>query len=310
LAFDDAQPQRPERRLPEVMPPELAFDVDYWLPDPRLDGLVSGYHRYAVALAPGERHLDVFFPAWANIRFRVAGEHWRVRLGDESFNVPRAAVFGPTSHAGYSEGENGIVVGAGLTPLGWYRLNRADAAEFADRVAPLAELIGADATPLADAAYAPPEAIKAGFDAIFLRLLAQPRADEARVAQVHRYLMDPGQDGVAEMAAKLGLSHRTLNRIARAAFGFGPKLLVRRARFLRSLMALRGASAETWASRIESSYYDHSHFNRDAQEFLGMSPGAFLRLPKPLNEASARLRTQILGAPAQALLTPGLTPRA
>jgi hypothetical protein len=72
-------------------------------------------------------------------------------------------------------------------------------------------------------------------------------------------------------------------------------------------MALRDARAETWASRIEASYYDHSHFNRDAQEFLGMSPSEFLRLPKPLNDASARLRTQILGAPAQALLQPRLT---
>jgi methylphosphotriester-DNA--protein-cysteine methyltransferase len=289
------------------MPPDLDFDVDYWLPDPRLDGLVSGYHRYSVTLAAGERHLDVFFPAWANFRFRVAGEHWRMRLGERSVDVPRAAVFGPSSHAGYSEGESGIIVGAGITPLGWYRLNRADAADFADRIAPLAELLGDDATLLADAAGALPEQIKACFDAIFLRLLSAPRADEARVARVHRYLMDPGQDGVAEMAAKLGLSHRTLNRIARAAFGFGPKLLVRRARFLRSLMALREAGAKTWASRIESSYYDHSHFNRDAQEFLGMSPGEFLRLPKPLNDASARLRTQILGAPAQALLQPGLT---
>ncbi|GAO40719.1 putative AraC family transcriptional regulator [Sphingomonas changbaiensis NBRC 104936] len=289
------------------MSENLAFDVDYWLPDPRLDGLVSGYHRYAVALPPGERHLDVFFPAWANMRFHVAGPHWRVRLGGDSFDVPPAALFGPTSRAGYSDGANGIVVGAGITPLGWYRLNRADAAAFSDRIAPLQELIGADAALLADAAQAPREDIKARFDAIFLRLLSRPRTDEARVAQVHRYLMEPVQGGVAEMASKLGLSHRTLNRIALAAFGFGPKLLVRRARFLRSLMALRGASAETWASRIESSYYDHSHFNRDAQEFLGMSPGAFLRLPKPLNEASARLRTQILGAPAQALLKPGLT---
>ncbi|HEU4970068.1 MAG TPA: helix-turn-helix domain-containing protein [Sphingomonas sp.] len=293
-----------------MMPPKLSFDVDYWLPDPRLDGLVSGYHRYSVALPAGERHCDVFFPAWANLRFRVAGEHWRMRLGDNSFDVPAAAVFGPTSHAGYSEGESGVVVGAGITPLGWYRLDRADAVDFADRIAPLEELIGADAAALAEAAKASPDEIKARFDLIFLNLLGKPCPDEGRVAQVHRYLMDPGQDGVAEMAAKLGLSHRTLNRIARTAFGFGPKLLVRRARFLRSLMALREAGANTWASRIESSYYDHSHFNRDAQEFLGMSPGEFLRLPKPLNDASARLRTQILGAPAQALLTPGLTRKA
>lgn len=306
-ACDRTQPDRLTCRLRNVMPAKLSFDVDYWLPDPRLDGLVSGYHRYAIALPPGERHLDVFFPAWANLRFHVAGEHWRVRLGSDSFDVPRAALFGPTSHAGYSEGADGTVTGAGITPLGWYRLTRREAAEFADRVVPLSDLLGPDAAQLAHAAAAPREEIKDRFDAIFLRLLEQPRTDEARVAQAHRYLMEPGRGDVAEMAERLGLSHRTLNRIARTAFGFGPKLLVRRARFLRSLLALRSASTENWASRIESSYYDHSHFNRDAQEFLGMSPGEFLRLPKPLNDASARLRTQILGAPAQALHQPGLT---
>jgi hypothetical protein len=72
-------------------------------------------------------------------------------------------------------------------------------------------------------------------------------------------------------------------------------------------MAIAGAPDETWSSLIEASYCDHSHFNRDSQEFLGMSPGEFLRMPKPMNEASARLRTRILGAPAQALLQPRLT---
>lgn len=284
-----------------------SFDVDFWVPDYRLEGLVSGYHRYAVTLPAGERHRDVFFPAWANLRFHVAGDFWRVRIGSQRFDVPRAGLFGPTSHAGFSEGANGTVVGAGLTPLGWYRLTRRAAADFADRVTPLEELLGDDAAALFDAASAPKEAIKRGFDALFLRLLAKPRADEARIAQLHCYLMNPPEGGVTDMAERLGLSHRTLNRVALAAFGFGPKLLIRRARFLRSLMALRDAGPDTWASRIESSYYDHSHFNRDAQEFLGMSPGEFLRMPKPLNDASARLRTKILGAPAQALLQPRLT---
>ena len=283
------------------------FEVDFWAPDPRLAGLVSGYHLYSAALPPGERHRDVFFPAWANLRFHTAGEDWRVRIGGAVFEVPRAALFGPTSHASFSDSPGGTVVGAGLTPLGWYRLTRRAASDFADRVAPLEDLLGPVAEQLADIARAPRPEIGSGFDGALLPLLGRPRADEARVAELHRYLMDPPPGGVTDMAERLGLSHRTLNRLARTAFGFGPKLLVRRARFLRSLMALRDAGSDAWASRIEGSYYDHSHFNRDAQEFLGMSPGEFLRMPKPLNEASARLRARILGAPAQALHQPRLT---
>ncbi|HYZ47919.1 MAG TPA: helix-turn-helix domain-containing protein [Sphingomonas sp.] len=276
------------------------FDVEFWLPDPRLNGLVSGYHCYAVTVPEGERHHDVFFPSWANLRFHSAADVWRVRFGERSFDVPAASLFGPTSRAGYSESGPGAMIGAGLTPLGWHRLTRRAAADFADRVVPLQEILGADANELAEAARAPD--LKERFDAVFLRLLSEPRPDEARITEIHHYLMEPVS--VPEMADRVGLSQRTLNRIALSAFGFGPKLLIRRARFLRSLMALRDAPTESWALRIESSYYDHSHFNRDAQEFLGMSPTEFMRLPKPLNDASARLRTRILGAPMQALHQP------
>lgn len=302
-----AKPAGGPDRLHEPVSSKLSFDVQFWTPDSRLEGLVSGYHLYSVALPPGERHRDVFFPAWANLRFHVAGDEWRVRIGNTVFNVPRAAVFGPTSRATFSESASGTMTGVGLTPLGWRRLTGQPAADYSDTVAPLERLLDAEATELARAAAAPAEEIKPRFDAILLRLMTKPRADEARIAAIHRYLMQPFPGGVSDMAERLGLSHRTVNRIARAAFGFGPKLLVRRARFLRSLMALRDAGGDTWASRIEDSYYDHSHFNRDAQEFLGMSPGEFLRMRKPLNEASARLRAKILGAPAQALHEPGLT---
>lgn len=282
------------------------FEVDFQIPDPRLEGLVSGYHRYAATLPAGHSHHDIFFPAWANIRFLVEGDFWRVRIGERHFDVPRAALFGPSSHAGFTESGTGVMVGAGITPLGWYRLTRRYASDFADRIVPLDTLL-TDAAALWDAAQARPEQLKAGLDSLFLRLLGSPREDEMRVARLHAELMEPAAGGVADLGERLGMSQRTLNRVAKTAFGFGPKLLIRRARFLRSLLALRDAPSESWASRIESSYYDHSHFNRDAQEFLGMSPGEFLRMAKPLNDASARLRARILGQPAQALLTPRLT---
>jgi AraC-like DNA-binding protein len=282
------------------------FELDYWQPDPRLAGLISGYHRYTIDPGPGRRHADVFFPGWANIRFHRSEADWRVRIGGETFVAPPAALFGPMSRAGYSDSGAGMVVGAGVTPLGWYRLTSLKARDFADRVEPLAQLLDVADDALA---AAPKEDIKPRLDRLFLPLLAEPRPDEARVARIHADLMEPAPGGVAQMADRLGLSHRTLNRIALAAFGFGPKLLIRRARFLRSLIKLAETEGQAWSSRIESSYYDHSHFNRDAIEFLGMSPGEFLRLPKPMWEASARLRTELLGAPAQALLQPRLTAR-
>lgn len=283
------------------------FQLEYFPPDPALAGLVSGYHRYAVAPGAGERHEDVFYPGWANIRIQIAGEPWRVRIGEELFDpVPKACLFGPTAHACYSNCGAGTLVGAGLTPLGWYRLTRIEAAEVADRIVPLETVIGGDAAQLAaDLAHAADDAtIKAIFDAFFRSRLLRPRRGEDRVAAIHALLAQERHPSVSEAAEQLGLNDRSFNRLANAAFGFRPKLLIRRARFLRSLLALREPSEEPWSARISQTYYDHSHFVRDSHDFLGMTPGEFIRLSKPMNEASTRLRHQILGAPAQALLKP------
>ena len=94
-----------------------------------------------------------------------------------------------------------------------------------------------------------------------------------------------------------------LERLAARAFGFPPKLLLRRARFLRSLHAVRRVESHDRNTAIDPGYTDYSHFVRDAHTFLGMSPGAFLKLDRPLFRQSAMLRDQILGAPAQALGT-------
>ena len=255
--------------------------MDDWLPDGRLAGLDSGYQFDAVDPGPGHRHhWTCSSPAWANMRFHVEGSHWRVRIGAETFDVPRASLFGPTSRAGYSESGKGAVIGAGITPLGWYRLTRRPAADFADHVSPLAELLGNQALALHEnLASAGPDAVKPALDAFFLKLLAEPRSDESRVAEIHGYLMAAGHGGVGEMADRIGLSHRTLNRIALAAFGFGAKLLVRRARFLRSLMALTRAENEAWSSRIEGSYYDHSHFDRETSISSACPRASFCACP-------------------------------
>ena len=50
---------------------------------------------------------------------------------------------------------------------------------------------------------------------------------------------------------------------------------VRRARFLRSLHAIRRAEPSERTAAIDPGYTDYSHFVRDSHAFLGMSPQAF-----------------------------------
>ncbi len=281
------------------------FAMRYWKPDPKLAAYVSGYHLYSIRLEPGERADDVFFPAWVNIRFTIRAEPWRLRLGRRLFDpVPAAALFGPTSHAGYSNGGSGTLIGAGITPAGWARLFCRDASRFADRVVPLEQLIGTDAARLAariEAGAAP-----AGlFDRWFLDRLAASMPEPPEVGALFALLGDPGIDTVAAVEARLGITGRALNRLSRASFGFTPKLLLRRARFMRVLMRTVGLGRGRWVEALApAGYYDQSHFLRDCRLFLDTPLGEFIERPKPLAELSMKLRTERLGAPAQALHRP------
>jgi AraC-like DNA-binding protein len=283
--------------------------IEYERPDPRLAPYVSGYHRYTLRLGAGERIKDVVFPGWANLRFSAQAEPWQVRLGRRTFApVPEAALFGPSSHAGYVEAGSGTLIGAGITPVGWARLFGEEASAFADRVARLERLIGPDAARLAFelGGGAAPAAV---LDAFFLARLEQAPAEPPEVAVLLAALGDTRIDTVTALAERLGASLRTVRVLSRSAFGFTPKLLLRRARFMRALTAALPLGRGRWSEALgPAGYYDQSHFLKDCRLFLGCSLGAFAAYPKPLAELSIRVRDEALGAPVQALHRQGEMP--
>ena len=145
------------------------------------------------------------------------------------------------------------------------------------------------------------EDVAAAYFALVRDWLGPPTADSEAIAAVEDALVDPAIHTVAALGDATGLPVHRLQRLARRAFGFGPKLLLRRARFLRSLHALRAARRGSGAMAIDPAYTDYSHFVRDSHEFLGMSPQAFVEHDSQLLRSSLALRSQVIGAPAQAL---------
>lgn len=277
----------------------------YWQPAEHLRGLVSGYHLYAVAAPSGQIHRDVFQPAWANLRFRLNEDaDWRVRMRDgEWIQTSPVTMFGPSSAVTWSESGTGLVVGAGILPRGWARLELGAAREWANRIGPLDRLAGepAENHHLHFCEVVEDDDVPRLFDEIFTAALKAPGRDDAAIGRVEAALVDPAIGTVGELAARTRLSLRALERLTYRAFGFTPKLLLRRARFLRSLHAIRTVPPADRTAALDAGYTDYSHFVRDAQTFLGMSPGAFLRLDAPLLRESLALRAKVLGAPAQAL---------
>jgi AraC-like DNA-binding protein len=106
---------------------------------------------------------------------------------------------------------------------------------------------------------------------------------------------------VAAFAAQVGLPLARLNRLCLGVFGFTPKRLLRRQRFLRTLGAVRDLLDRPLTELIDPSYYDQAHFNRDFKAFMGTTPRAYFNSPRELLRRAAEERMRVVGAPMQGL---------
>jgi AraC-like DNA-binding protein len=280
-----------------------ALDVKFMLPDPRLAAYISGYHVYSAGAVQTVPYHEWFFPGWANVRFRLCSASWKLGFGSsEPTEVPAASIFGASRSGAHSIAYGGQFVGFGVTPVGWHRLFGASAHLFVDRLTPLdAVWPGSDALIEAIAAARDSADIKRLFDAVLLARLGPVHPDEALVARLMALLVSDHDVSIERAARDLGCSPVKLRRIALMHFGFPPKLLLRRSRFMKSFVAIYGKPPGDWSQTIDASYVDQSHFLRDANDFLGMTPSAYLALERPMTLMSMKVRTQQLGAPVQAL---------
>jgi AraC-like DNA-binding protein len=266
---------------------------------------LSGYQLYVVGETYDDPHRGAFEPACASLRIAVTGgSDWRLRRLQEDWTIPpQVSLFGPSSELVWSESGPGVLIGAGIRPRGWPRLFGRPAWEWADRIGapPFAGQRTQDLFHELFSKLADDSDVPRAFDQIFRQILRPATGDDAAIGKLESALVDPAIASVAELAEVTGLSLRSLQRLADRAFGFPPKLLLRRARFLRSLHAMRATARGEGARTIDSGYTDYSHFVRDSHDFLGMSPQAFLERDMPLLKRSLDLRTRVLGTPAQAL---------
>ena len=275
--------------------------VRFRAPDPALRPYITAY--YYVEVPAGQAVEDLLHPEWANIRFALSG-HWSMRLDGRVYDpAPAAALFGPSSITGTVRGESGLVLGVGLLPLGWARFMRAPAADYTDRVVELEAVMGPAAVELQQRLAEAPDddAHVTVLDETFLGLTAAADELDDTLLSAHDLLIDPETASVEELASRLGVSARHLTRLSHRMFGFAPKRLLQRQRFLRTLEALRGSPGARWAALIDERYYDQSHFVRDFHRFMGMSPSAYFALPHPLLGPAARARMEALGASLQGL---------
>jgi AraC-like DNA-binding protein len=87
-----------------------------------------------------------------------------------------------------------------------------------------------------------------------------------------------GRVSVEQMARKMGITRRHLERVFRRYAGPSPKMMCRIFRFSHFLHLLMGSLDRSWVSlSLKAGFFDQAHLIRDFRLFAGHSPDAFIR---------------------------------
>lgn len=285
-----------------------AVALRFFLPPKELQPFVTTLYHMEISGAGETPVEDWLHPEWANLRIIPERTVYAGMGGAPLERMPRAVLAGPTSVATRFRAVTGRSWGIGLMPLGWARLTDAPASAYADRYS--------DAE--ADPAFARLEALCACIpgaegdliaerDAMLeelQRVFASPVPREATILRAEEALTDPRFHSVAELAEALGQSTRTMERFCNRVFGFGPQLLLRRQRFVRSLAKFMLDPSLKWIDTLDGHYHDQAHFVRDFKRFMLMSPSEYAKLPHPVLAAAAHARMAVAGEAMQVLQQP------
>ncbi len=91
---------------------------------------------------------------------------------------------------------------------------------------------------------------------------------------------DPGIVGVEQLARRLGLSARSVQRLARRYIGLPPLAVIRRYRLQEAAQRLRDDPSVTIAQvAADLGYADHAHLTTDFRTVLGLTPNRYRRMP-------------------------------
>src|ERR1700674_4318786 len=85
-----------------------------------------------------------------------------------------------------------------------------------------------------------------------------------------------GLMSISDLANRIGLSARQLERRFRTEVGIGPKLFGRMKRFQRVFRTIDDPKLNWVDVAVDCGYYDQSHLIRDFREFSGDTPTALL----------------------------------
>ncbi|HEX5543757.1 MAG TPA: helix-turn-helix domain-containing protein [Micromonospora sp.] len=170
----------------------------------------------------------------------------------------------------------GRVFGARFRPGGFRPFLDAPVSAVTDRFIPLPEIFGPGALEAADAVLVAAGDSDAAVEMDRLLLLAAPRIDpvvDEVAAIVGLIAADPGLLRVGDLAARLGIGVRRLQRLFAEYVGAGPKWVIRLYRMHEAVQRVEAGGEVGWAAlAAQLGFSDQPHFVRDFTNLVGVPP--------------------------------------
>ncbi len=210
-----------------------------------------------------------------------------------------ATLFGATGRAQPILSSGGVSVVIDIGPIAWARLFTQSAEAMRDRITLLGDLLPRGWSDDLIATVVRSDRgmqLKTVLDDFFAERIPPPHPDEALIAHVAALLRDGRTTSLPDAAARSGIDQRQLLRLTKRYFGFPPKFLLMRARFLRALIPMLVSDVKPDFAGVPPGYYDVPHFIRDANHFVGMTPRRFLAIEMPFTRATLRAHGLVMRA--------------
>ena len=295
------------RQAAATVPVPYRLKAEFHEAPPEFEGCFTTFYHLALDITrPGATLTDYLQPEWGNIRFfcgnapeaaigttQVSGARF---VGTGASSLPCRFTLGPVR-----------MWGVGFLPLGWARFFDADASSCANIICDGAAHPAFTRFAGLEEALCDPEATReeqyAAIVAAMTRAM-RPTRDDPRITRVHAALVSGDQSSVHDLADACAMSIRTLERICMRYFGFSPKLLMRRQRFMRSLTTFMLQRGRRWTEAMDDHYHDQAQFTREFREFMTMNPSEYAALDHPILTSFMEARARVWGSPAQTLDPP------
>lgn len=294
----------PPARIPKT---DFRVRSAFFAPPPEFDGCFTTFYHMSLTVQGDAVLHDQLQPEWGNIRF-FAGSRPNARLGETRVDGRCYTATGPSTLPAHFELGSCRMWGIGFLPLGWARFVDGDAEDFCNHAydaehTPAFRKFAALMGPLCNEDGDIDDQLAIIIDT--MRTLMKPTRDDDKILRVHRAMVDPALTSVAAFAERSEMSIRTLERLCCRYFGFSPKLLLRRQRFMRSLSAFMLHQGSNWTEAMDEHYHDQAQFTREFREFMEMSPTEYAAMDHPIIASFVEARARMWGSAAQTLDKPG-----